>query len=387
MITFVDLFLGTAEFKVGKDGADGLFSLGASNIQLSSVRAEEGYLFFKVPLYAVKKVKGILGDNEYEIVKISGLPRILMKYRKRWGLAVGALIALLILTLSTKVIWTFNISGNENVPDEVIIDTLNELGCTYGTRISKIDFDILCNDFLIRCPDIAWISVNMDGTHANVEVRETMRGKKESGDLNNIIASRDGQIIQITAYGGRKQVAIGDVVRAGDLLISAVGSYGEGYNKIESADGLVLAETTVEFTVEIPYISEDKASTGNEIRTNTLKIFDFYINLFVNSGIPYKKYDRIINNSQVKLFGVVDLPVWVQSETINEYYSAEKVLSENEAKMLALSEYASELRKLSAYSEILDLSTRHETSEDAYRIYASVHCICDIASAAPITVK
>ena len=138
----VDYILGTAEFKVDKKGADILFSNISEDIQFSNIRAEEDFFYFKVPLYSVGKVKAILNDSEFEVVRIYGLPRLLYRYRKRWGLIVGALLSSLILMLSAKVIWTFNVSGNESVPDEVIIEALNELGCSYGTVISKIDFDI-----------------------------------------------------------------------------------------------------------------------------------------------------------------------------------------------------------------------------------------------------
>ncbi len=387
MIMLIDFILGCARIRAEYSAKEKLFELCGEDIQFSRVRCEGEYIYFTVPLYKLRKINSLLSEFKHETVRISGLPEFLFRYRKRWGLAVGLILAAIILFTSTKVIWTFNVSGNKEVSDEVIVDTLKELGCTYGTWISKIDFDMLCNDFLIECPDVAWISVNMDGTHANVEVRETLRGKSQETEYNNIVASGDGQIIQITAYGGKKQVAIGDVVRKGDLLISAIGTFGEGRNKIEGADGLVLAETTVEFVVEIPYKTEMKVSTGNFNSINKLKIFDFYINLFVNSGIPYEKYDKIIENNQVELFGTVKLPLWLEIETSSEYYTEMTRLTEEEARLRALSEYRLRLHELSASCEILNLTTRHESSGDTYRIYCQVFCICDIAEAAPITVK
>ncbi len=387
MIMLIDFILGCARIRAESSAKEKLFDLCGDDIQFSCVRCEEEFIYFTVPLYKLKKINSLLSEYEHETVRITGFPEILLRYRKRWGVFVGLIFAAIIMFASTKVIWTFNVSGNKDVPDEVIIDTLNELGCTYGTWVSQIDFDILCNDFLIKCPDVAWISVNMDGTHANVEVRETLRGKAQESEYNNVVAARDGQIIQITAYGGKKQVAIGDVVRKGDLLISAIGTFGEGRNKIEGADGLVLAETTVEFVVEIPYKTEMKISTGNSNSINKLKIFDFPINLFVNSGIPYEKYDKIIENNQVELFGVVKLPLWLETETSSEYYTEMTYLTEEEAKLRALSEYRMRLHELSATCEILNLTTRHESSEDFYRIYCQVFCICDIAEPAPITVK
>lgn len=387
MTVIVDYLLGTAEFKVDKNGAENLFSSLPSDTQLSDISVIDGCFHFKAPLFSVKKLKSVLNDCDFEIVGIYGFPKLLNRYKKRWGIIVGSILSIILLMFSTKIIWTFDVSGNELVPDETIVETLKDLGCSYGTIVSSIDFDMLCNDFLVKMPDIAWISVNMDGTHANVEVRETKRGISQTNEINNVIASSDGQIVQITAYGGKKQVSIGDVVRKGDLLISAIGTYGEGYNNIESADGLVLAETTVDFTVEIPLKSEIKVPTGNTKNINSLKIFDFYINLFVNSGIQYEKYDKIVSNDQIELFGVVRLPVWIHRETSAEYYTTEIELDDDEAKIRAIRQYSSKLRDLSKYCEILDIATSHNLTEDSYRICASVHCIYNIAQTVPITIK
>ena len=153
---FVDYILGTADIKA-KD-TNLIQRLNESDIQFSRVRVSDEGILFTIPLYKLRKLESVIEENEYEVVKVSGLPRILMNYKKRWGLAVGIILCILILYLSTQVIWTFEVSGNELVKDEEIIEVLSDLGCTYGAFYNKLDFDMLCNDFLIRMPDVAWIS-------------------------------------------------------------------------------------------------------------------------------------------------------------------------------------------------------------------------------------
>ena len=382
---FVDYILGTADIKA-KD-TNLIQRLNESDIQFSRVRVSDEGILFTIPLYKLRKLESVIEENEYEVVKVSGLPRILMNYKKRWGLAVGIILCILILYLSTQVIWTFEVSGNELVKDEEIIEVLSDLGCTYGAFYNKLDFDMLCNDFLIRMPDVAWISVNMNGTHAYVEVKETVRGSDEIGGCNNVIASCDAQIVQITAYSGKKQVAIGDVVRKGDLLISAVGTFGEGRNKIESANGLVLAETTIDFEITVPREKEEKIYSDDNITLNRLKFFNFYINLFVKGGIPYEKYDKIIENNQVQIGNGLYLPIWLKTEEFKEYYTDKVRITENEARLEALAEYRSRLKEIASYCEILNMTTSHYSDEDEYVIKCSLYCIQDIAELSPITVE
>ena len=130
-----------------------------------------------------------------------------------------------------------------------------------------------------------------------------------------------------------------------------------------------------------------KIDLDNEISVNRLKIFDFWINLFVNSGIPGEKYDKIISNNQVDLFGEVYLPVWVETQTFKEYYTETVFISPEEAKLVAVSDYRARLRELALSCEILKITARHESADDAYKIYCSVFCICDIAEPSPIIVK
>lgn len=352
---------------------------------------EDGNLHFSVPAYKRKLLETAFSAEGivWERGALSGLPEIFRRYKKRWGIAVGALIFIFLVAVSGGRIWCVEVSGNSRVKDEVIIELLKELGCGVGDTYKDIEFAKLHNAFLLRCRDIAWISVNMDGTHAHVEVRETLADRAETDDLNyNVVAGEDGQIEQIAAYEGKPQIAIGDTVRKGELLLSGVISYGETGLRYENAAGEVYAKVIRDFTVEIPLQTEKKVFTGHSTAKKSLVFFQFQTNLFLNNEVPYELYDTAHLNKQVHLFDSVALPIWIKTDMYKEYETQMVTLEEEEAKTLAYQEYRNRLKETLADAQLLEKNTAASLDEDGvYRIRCRLYCLADIAVRQPLTIE
>ncbi len=355
-------------------------------------RDQDSGLHFTVPSYKRKQLEGAFAAEgiTWELGALTGIPNILHRYKKRWGIAVGALIFVLLTALSGSRIWCVEVSGNSKVEDSEIIALLASLGCGVGDSYKNIDFTKLHNQFLLQCKDIAWIAVNMNGTHAHVEVRETLadRQKEEAGQNYNVVAAEDGQIEQIAAYEGKPQVAIGDTVRKGELLLSGVISYGETGLRYESAAGEVYAKVVRDFTVEIPLETEQKVTTGREATQKKLTFFQFKTNLFLNSGIPYDFYDTIYSDKQIYLFDSIALPLWIKTEIYQEYEMQQVTLTEAEAKTLAYQEYRTRLKETLADAQLLEKTTTAALDEDGvYRIQCRLYCLADIAVQQPLIIQ
>ena len=116
-------------------------------------------------------------------------------------------------------------------------------------------------------------------------------------------------------------------------------------------------------------------------------VFGFYINLFINSGIPYAKYDTIIENRQIVLFDVIELPVWVETVTVSEYSEEVINLSEEAARAKATAQYRDKLKDIAEDSDILSIVSDHKFENGVYSIESNLYCITDIAEAKPIAVE
>lgn len=133
-----------------------------------------------------------------ETSPLLGIPGFILKYKKRYGIFIGAAVFVLAVFFSKYFIWDFEVRGNENISDDAILAGLEELGCTYGSFIPGIDFEMLANDFLLESDDISWISVNMRSSLAVVEVLERKKGEpavqNNENKYANITATEDAEI-------------------------------------------------------------------------------------------------------------------------------------------------------------------------------------------------
>ena len=380
----INYILGSVEICI--DSLKAISCLTNSNVRCSRIKSINERIYFEISLYNIEKVKKILTDEGffYKIIKYKGLPKLFFKLYKRIGILVGITIFLVLVYYSSRHIWSIDVIGNSVVTDEEIICMLESLGCGVGSKIDDIDFDELHNRFLIECKDISWISVNMDGVKANVEVKEVKRGKKEHTGNANIVASEDGQIELITLIKGKTQVEIGDVVKSGDILISGVESYREGENTFyRNADGCVMAKVNRIIKAQVNEKKNLKTKTGNYEKRISLKIFNLNINLFGKGGNRYEECDIITENRQLVLFGVVELPVWINTESIYEVNNEIVKLSEDELEAEAIKVYKSLLYEASKDSELISISTKRFLENGIYTIESNIYCITDIAERVP----
>ena len=320
--------------------------------------------------------------------EMKGLPAHYQKYKNRWGILLGAILFTAITVLSCSVVWEVNVTGNEKLEDAQIIHMLEEYGFGVGTFIGKIDFDVLQNEFLMTTDEIAWLSVNMVGTVAHVQVRENLgagQAERDPVGVANVVAKEDGQITEIQVRDGNPAVVINDVVRKGDLLISGVIGVGEDGLRYAHAEGRVLARVNRQIVVEIAKNREVKVYTGEKNGRKSIIFFGKEIKLFGKSSIDNPTYDTILSENSFSLPGSITIPIRIREEVDLPYVMEPCALSDSEAYREAMKQYRTEMDELLSEAEILSASVERYSDENVYRITARFVCITDIAESAPIT--
>ena len=171
------LFLGGYKlFKVRREDAAALMNLCRSfGYVYRDSYFEEDCLFFKSSLFVSKRIrkKCLERGIALTLMREYGLPSLLLRYRHRYGIAVGILIFAGIVFFSGRVVWDIRVSGNEELSEDEVISELKAYGLSVGDLRRKIDASDLENRVVIYSDDIAWISVNIVGTVAEVEIRES----------------------------------------------------------------------------------------------------------------------------------------------------------------------------------------------------------------------
>lgn len=203
-----------------------------------------------------------------KIIRKRGLP-FFAKYNKaRVGVLIGVFVSVLLLFLSSCVLWDVEVTGNTKMKSEELLESLSGYNVKVGSVKSKIDTKSVESQLLKDYPELSWVSINIFGMKAVLEVKEN-KEMPEIVDDNipmNIVAKKDGKIILVNGYSGTNVVKENDVVLKGDLLISGVKISQDGSERIVRAKGKVFAETTTKLTAEVSRFQELKATSEIGIR-------------------------------------------------------------------------------------------------------------------------
>lgn len=332
---------------------------------------------------SVGRFLNVFQDNgiHAQIGKSTGIFAVAERYKRRWGLIVGALLLILSLFSSSEFVWRIDIDGNLKVPDEKIIQCLENVGFGIGTFIPFVDYDTLHNEFLLECEDIAWISVNIVGNVANVMVRERIpEAEKNENTYSNVVAKCDAQIVIVKLYNGEKVVSVGDIVHKGDLLISGViDSKSQGVRYVH-ADGIVNAYVNKTIDVKIPFNTTEKVYTGKVYKNRSVKIFSKSLNFF-NKYRNYEEFcDTIETKERLRLFGTVILPVEITTEKYYEYEYRDRTYTTEEAVDIAFMQLRSDMDEALKDAELISKSVKTSFDNEYFYIECNLFCLENIAT-------
>jgi similar to stage IV sporulation protein len=267
------------------------------------------------------------------VIGRGGLPMLFYRYRLRVGLAVGALLTVALVLVAGRVVWDVRVQSEAGVNGAELIEQLRACGLAVGTWIPSVETDDVESRLLVESDDIAWVSVNMKGTVAYVQVRALKQPHSTRTDEpTNLVARCEGVIESVKLISGEVSVQVGDLVREGELLISGVrDSSVQGYG-VSSAQGEVLARTEHILTVKVDRVSEQKVYTGQKIAQKTLFFFGKAIKIQKSTGIIEGNCDTIKRLEIFDLGKGVRLPVSMETVVLQTYVT-EPVTLDDEALM------------------------------------------------------
>jgi len=181
-----------------------------------------------------------------QIQKKVGLPFFLRKYRRRAGLLIGLALCVVSLSVLSGTVWTIEVTGNEKVPAEEILHVMAAHGVKSGVRRSRLDPREISAAAQQELPGVAWLSLNLRGSSAVIEVREVLQTDEPGpGAPRDIIAAKAGQLKIVEIYVGSAHARPNEAVPAGALLAGGVVQNADNSARLVSADAYVAARTSV----------------------------------------------------------------------------------------------------------------------------------------------
>lgn len=277
--------------------------------------------------------------------KKRGIPFHAARLKKRKGLIAGAVLAMAVYLFFSSFFWGVSVSGTQRVTEKQILESAKKQGVYVGASKLALNPKRASKGILSQLPQLSWASVNTDGCFLEVVVKEG-KEKPEIRDYerwSNMIAVREGRVVQLEAQQGRPEVKLGDIVKKGDLLISGlyqekVDPYGPQPDQpLETqgpARGSVMAETYREFTVQVSGTKKEMKPTGEEKVCSTLSLFGLRIPLGINA-IPQGDFTTWRKTWKVRALGE-ELPLSLERRTYRFLKEEQRSLSKEEMEQAAL---------------------------------------------------
>lgn len=244
-----------------------------------------------------------------------GLPFFFNKYKSRTGLLAGAAAGILITLILSNFIWSVSITGTVNVSKTRLYEVLKENGVSTGVYKNNLDVEKIERDTMLKIKEIGWMSINITGNVASVEIKE----KTEKPDINsdttpcNIKARCDGVITNIKAKSGTSKVLIGSGVTKGDLLVSGITETKMNTIQYVHANAEVFADVISKKELSLPQKYNYSSISDNKAERNRL----FFLWTEFPVSLSFEKFENSIYSDKTEnLFcNNVILPAGIKTQT------------------------------------------------------------------------
>lgn len=321
-------------------------------------------------------------------VKKRGAPFFLWKIRKRYALIAGLIAVVALTWIMSLYIWDISVTGNDRVSASEILEVLEKNGVYVGTYGPSINSEALRNEVLLDLEDLSWITVHVNGSKATVVVRERIEvpDMLEEDSPGTIVAAKSGVIDEMIVFEGTTLRAVGDSVSEGDDIVSGVIESISSGTRFLNARGEIYARTWYEFTAWMPLDYVKKSYTGNSINKKAIIFGGNRINLYINSGISYANYDKIVSEDFLTLPGGVVLPIKIATSTYDEYQAQSAELTEDEAVKILQEQLLTKLKKsIEDNGEIIETEFEPVLNDGMITITLKAECREQIGASRALT--
>ena len=333
LLEFIRFFKGSVSFRVTGKSPERFLNLTAQRgINIWDARPSAKGLEGSMAVGDYRKIRPVARKAcvRPRITAKRGLPFIVSRFRPRIGIPIGAAVGVALLIFLSNFIWTIDIIGEKQVSETALKSLLAESGVRVGAYRNAVDTGQAKRDILLKVEKIGWLSVNIVGSHINVEIKEKIeKPELENSSPCNLKASADGVITKVTAGEGIAQVKIGSGVAKGDLLVSGVNLTKQNTVRYVRAKGEVLADVISEKEIKLT-----KSFIYNSVTENTTERRQLsFLGVQFPCSFSFRSFDSAVytqNTDNLNINGVT-LPLGFVTETERELSSEEIVYDKSQA--------------------------------------------------------
>ncbi len=381
---FSEFIFGRIHFRVSEGFAgEFLAECRKQQIIISGLEKEDDFFYGYINYSDKENLLIAAGRSgmKIEILERRGLPDILIRYRRRYGIPAGILVFVMISAVLYSVLWTIDITETENIPREKIEEILGEAGIRTGVFSDTVNCKDVEYELYKALPEISWVNVHIIGTRMYVDIREVdVQEQIKPEQYSNIIAKKDGEVINAEIFKGDGKIYPGTAVVKGDLLVGGIINHRDGSVKFVDSEAKIFARTDSFILSRIPRtVSVKTMSKCKEY------FFPEFFGISIASLNNVKSDNFTINKSFISDRDVV-IPVGIARKFTYSFAEAEMQMTDAEALLLCFRDFAVSALKLYKNAEILESDITVDLSKGA-EISGDFLTIEDIALKKTFTVE
>lgn len=273
--------------------------------------------FFKCPYFSRAKVEKILKSRQVKILDIAhqGPAGKLGKIFASYG-AIAALVLVFSLQIAASgFVLQYQVLGAEHISAAQIS---NFVKSNFSHKKSAIDTSAVEVALLDNFDALSFASCIIKGQTLLINIKEKLLPNEMYGDFAPIVAAKSGKITQISLISGTLCCKVGDVVRAGDVLVQPFAVDTSGQNKQVEAKAEILADVYYEGTADHYETYIQVTRTGRKAVQNEIRLFGLPIYIF-KEEMPFEMFE--VESEELPLIKNLVLPFKIFK---NVYYELQK---------------------------------------------------------------
>ncbi len=315
-----------------------------------------------------------------------GIPFLIKKMHSRKGFIFGFIFSLFVIFFMSNMVWSIQIDGASPEVEHDVKQVLHNIGLKKGAFVFLLPSEQEIQQEVTESVDkLTWVGVKRLGTRYSFEVVEKkVPEEKEALNPRHLIAKKKAVVYKVFTEQGQAMVEERDYVQKGDLLISGIVGSKEN-EKIMPAKGSILGEVWYLSSASVPLESTVVTNTGNFMNHYYLKAGNFNIPIWGFKKNSFLKKETLTDMKPI-YFLKWELPISFEKRKILEIEHKKRVLSEKEAKKLALEMTEKDvIRKVGEEAEIKGKKVLREKIDNG-KVNITVHyqVIEEISTEQPI---
>lgn len=382
LIRLLRFLSGYVEFTVTGGFSERFINLcSVYDVPLWNVSHNKDYFTACTTINGYKKIPLFVKNSGVRVRKKAciGVPFIVSRLRLRAGLLAGVIFFFLCVSLLSNKVWIIDVSGNETLPDDIIVSAVKESGFKAGTKTKDVNAVDLSLDICKKVEGVSWAAVSVKGCCIYIDVKESAPSP-ETADRSgqyNLVASKDAQLVILEPYRGTPVAKISNPVLKGDILIS-----GTVFKKDETpyfvcASGYAVGKTHSRLQESIPL----SLKLINPIPIKkTCSISFFGINFSI--GKPPDDFSGKFSFEKCLSFNQKNLPV---SICITEFYNYENqnLADKKVCKSIALCDFLEKAHTFSKGKQITEADIRFPDNNEIqgnFVCYENIGALAELES-------